>query len=285
MLPETTTSRSPARPTATARTRWCGRSRAGRPAARSRRPRPAPCHRCRRRRPPPGPRPGPPPPPHPAGVAGQGLADRLPGHDVPDPYRPIAAAGDDHLAIPGPAHRHRLTLPVCPVKGWPTGCPVPVSQTRTVPSCRRRQPPRDPRPGPPPPPPPCRCARSRAGRPAARSPRPRPAPSHRCRRRQSPRGPRPGPPPLHAPLPCGRSGSGADWLTCSGWSPKPAARIAVEDNRLGQVKVSVAGRIDGQDLGAGYRRLRENERRRRRGRRRRHRWRHLRAGPPAAEPS
>ena len=70
---------------------------------------------------------------HRAGVAGERVADRGAGGQVPDPHRPVVAAGDDDRAAVQlrrpPPHR---TQSAWPVNGSPIGVPVARSQTRTV---------------------------------------------------------------------------------------------------------------------------------------------------------
>ena len=67
---------------------------------------------------------------HRAGVAVSGCADGLAGGGVPQPHRPVGAAGDEACAVG--AERHPLTQSVWPVSGWPTGWPVAASHSRTV---------------------------------------------------------------------------------------------------------------------------------------------------------
>ena len=62
------------------------------------------------------------------------LGNQLPGRRVPDPHCPVVAAGDDDVAAPGPACRHRSHRAGVAGQRRPTGCPVTASQTRTVPS-------------------------------------------------------------------------------------------------------------------------------------------------------
>ena len=72
---------------------------------------------------------------HRAAVAGERVADRGAGGQVPHPHRPVVAAGDDHRAgRPAPRPPPRRTAPSWPVNGSPTGVPVARSHTRTVPS-------------------------------------------------------------------------------------------------------------------------------------------------------
>ena len=136
-LPEMTTGRPPARPTATARTQpvWpVNGSPTGAPVARSH-TRTVPSslpeidHRAaiqlggRHRE-------------HRAGVAGERVADRGAGGQVPHPHRAVVAAGDRPPGgRPARPTATACTEPVWPVNGSPTGAPVARSHTRTV---RRR---------------------------------------------------------------------------------------------------------------------------------------------------
>ncbi len=147
----------------------------------SRRRRPASCH------------PAPPPPPHPAGVAGQD-GPLPPGGRIPDPHRPVLAAGGQPAAIR--RHRHRRS----PRRRGRSGRPAPARwpHPRSAPSRPRCRRPASCHPAPPPPRSPPGVA-GQDGPLAARWPHPRSAPSRHRRRRPASCHPAPPPPPSPPP--------------------------------------------------------------------------------------